>query len=318
MLRLVGGSALLVLGGWALWFVGWDLVRWTEDFLPGTPPTDVLEARAWEVTDDRVVFAAVGDTGTGGKNQMDVARAMVDAYGEEPYGFVAHVGDVSYYGSIVDRWPEVWEEPYRPLLEAGVEFQVALGNHELEEEASEDAQEWIAQRLARLGYDSTYRVVRQGPVDLFFLDTSTPRITGEDSGAQLAWLRQALAESDARWKVAVMHHAPYSSSTKRGSDTELRDIVHPLFVEHGVQLVLTGHDHVYERTHPQDGVTYVVTGAGAKLSDVGSSDFTAVARRVLQFMLVEVDGDRMTVRALDTTGTTFDEVTLDRDGRPQP
>ena len=318
MLRVVGGSVLLVLGGWALWFVGWDLVRWTEDFLPGTPPTGVLEPRTWKVTDDHVVFAAVGDTGTGGKNQMDVARAMVDAYQEEPYGFVAHVGDVSYYGSIVDRWPEVWEEPYRPLLDADVEFQVALGNHELEEEASEDAQEWIAQRLARLGYDSTYRVVPHGPVDFFFLDTSTPQITGEDSGAQLAWLEQALAESDAAWKVAVMHHAPYSSSAKRGSSTGLRDVVHPLFVEHGVQLVLSGHDHIYERTHPQDGVTYVVTGAGAKLSDVGSSDFTAVAMRVLQFMLVEVDGDLMTVRAIDTTGTTFDQVTLDTDGRPQP
>ncbi len=316
IVKLVGGTLALVVFGWAFLFLGaWEYVRWTEDFLPGTPPANVLEADAWEVTDESVTFAAVGDTGTGGRNQMDVAKAMVDTYQETPYGFVAHVGDVSYYGSIVDRWPEVWEEPYKPLLDANVLFQVALGNHELEEEASEDVERWIAERLAQFGYDTTYRVVPYGPVDFFFLDTATPLMTGERSGEQRAWLEQALADSEARWKVAVMHHAPYSSSPKRGSYTEIRDIVHPLFVEHGVQLVLTGHDHLYERTHPQDGVTYVVTGAGAKLSEIGTSEFTAVARKVLQFMLVQIEGDLMTVQAIDVTGTVFDEVTLDVEGR---
>lgn len=316
--RLVAGTLALVVAGWSFLFLGaWEYVRWTEDFLPGTAPTDVLEAEAWEVTETSAVFAAVGDTGTGGRNQMDVAQAMVDAYQRTPYGFVAHVGDVSYYGSIVDRWPEVWEEPYKPLLDAGVEFQVALGNHELEEEASQDAQAWIADRLARLGFDRTYRVVPYGPIDFFILDTSTPLVLGESSDEQRAWLEQALAESQARWKVAVMHHAPYSSSPKRGSYVELRNIVHPLFVEYGVQLALSGHDHLYERTHPQDGVTYIVTGAGAKLSDIGSSDFTAHAAKVLQFLMVEVNGETMQVEALDVTGEVFDAVTLDARGRSQ-
>ena len=316
VVKLVGGTLALVVGGWAFLFLGaWEYVRWTEDFFPGTAPSDVLEAEAWEVTDDAVVFAAVGDTGTGGRNQMDVAQAMVDAYQETPYGFVAHVGDVSYYGSIVDRWPEVWEEPYKPLLDAGVLFQVALGNHELEEESSEDVEAWIADRLAQFGYDKTYRVVPYGPIDFFFLDTATPLIAGDRSGEQRAWLEQALADSQARWKVAVMHHAPYSSSPKRGSYTEIRDIVQPLFAEHGVQLVLTGHDHLYERTYPQDGVTYVVTGAGAKLSEIGTSDFTALSAKVLQFMLVEIEGQEMTVQAIDVNGTVFDEVALGMDGR---
>ena len=182
IVKLVGGTVALVVG-WAVLFLGaWEYVRWTEDFLPGTPPTDVLEADAWEVTEESVTFAAVGDTGTGGRNQMDVAQSMVDTYKETPYGFVAHVGDVSYYGSIVDRWPEVWEEPYKPLLDANVVFQVALGNHELEEEASDDVARWIDERLAQFGYETTYRVVPYGPVDFFFLDTATPLMTGERSG----------------------------------------------------------------------------------------------------------------------------------------
>jgi len=249
---------------------------------------------------------------------MDVAQAMVDEYKERPYGFVAHVGDVSYYGSIVDRWEQVWLEAYGPLHDAGVRFQVALGNHELQEDPSPEAQQWIADRLEKLGYSETYRTVSYGPVDFFILDTSTPLMTGERSGVQAAWLEEALAASTAKWKVAVMHHAPYSSSPKRGSFLEVREIAEPLFIEYGVQLALTGHDHIYERTYPQSGVTYVVTGAGAKLSDIGTSDFTALSKKVLQFMMIEVDGDLMTIQAIDRTGTVFDEVTIDTAGEVQP
>lgn len=317
-LKIGGGVVVLALAGAVLWASAWDYVRWTEDFLPGAAPTDVLESEAWTVTDDSVVFAAVGDTGTGGRNQMDVAQAMVDAYAATPYGFVVHVGDISYRGSILDRWEDVWVRPYKSLFDAGVRFEVALGNHELEEGQSEETLQWIEARLQQLGYAETYRVVPYGPVDFFFLDSSTPLVTGERSGEQLAWLEDELAASTARWKVAVMHHAPYSSSAKRGSNVELREVVEPLFIKHGVQLVLTGHDHLYERTHPQSGVTFVVTGAGAKLSDIGRSDFTAAAERVLQFMMIEVDGELMTIRAIDTTGTVFDSVTIDTFGAVLP
>lgn len=308
----------LALAGIVLWAGAWDYVRWTEDFLPGTAPADALEPEAWTVTDQSVVFAAVGDTGTGGRNQMDIAQAMVDAYKTTPYGLVAHVGDVSYRGSIVDRFEEVWLEPYKSLLDAGVRFEVALGNHELEEGQSDETMQWIHARLNALGYSETYRVVPYGPVDFFLLDSSTPLVTGVRSGEQKAWLEEVLAASTATWKVAVMHHAPYSSSPKRGSYVELREIVQPMFVEHGVQLVLTGHDHLYERTHPQDGVTYVVTGAGAKLSDIGHSDFTAAVEKILQFMMIEIDGDLLTMQAIDATGTVFDEVTINTRGEVQP
>lgn len=318
LFRIVGGVVGLAVAAAVLWAAGWDYVRWTEDFLPGTPPTDVLEREAWVVTEDRVVFAAVGDTGTGGRNQMDIARAMVEAYKATPYGFVAHVGDVSYRGSILERWEDVWLRPYKPLLDAGVRFEVALGNHELEEGQSEETVRWIHERFRALGYDNTYRLVPYGPVDFFFLDSSTPLVTGERSGEQLAWLDEELGESTALWKIAVLHHAPYSSSAKRGSNLELRAAVEPLLIKHGVQLALTGHDHTYERTTPQGGVTYVVTGAGAKLGDVGRSDFTAASAKILEFLMIEVDGDRLNLRAIDKTGVVFDEVTLDASGEVVP
>ena len=66
ILKLVVGVVGLALAGVVLWAAGWDYVRWTEDFLPGTPPTDVLTPEAWTVSDDSVVFAAVGDSTRGG------------------------------------------------------------------------------------------------------------------------------------------------------------------------------------------------------------------------------------------------------------
>ena len=83
-------------------------------------------------------------------------------------------------------------------------------------------------------------------------------------------------------------------------------------------MALTGHDHTYERTTPQNGVTYVVTGAGAKLSDVGRSDFTAASAEILQFLMIEVDGNRLNLRAIDKTGAVFDEVTLNASGEVVP
>lgn len=308
------GLAALALGGFLVWFVVWPWARWTEDFFPGRAPTAALAPQAWDERDDALVFAAVGDTGTGGRNQMDVARAMVEAYRASPYGLVAHVGDVSYYGSILDRWEAVWVEPYGPLLDAGVRFEVALGNHELEERPSGEARAWLQERLDRFGYPQTYRTFRRGPVDFFVLDTSLPKVRGVDASEQLAWLEDGLAASTATWQVVVMHHSPYSSSAKRGSDLAVREAVEPLFVRYGVDLVLSGHDHTYERTLPQQGVTYVITGAGAKLSEVGRSDFTAYSARRLQFLLVDADTETMEVSAIGTSGEVFDRVVLEPNG----
>jgi 3',5'-cyclic AMP phosphodiesterase CpdA len=284
--------------------------RWTEDFLPGTPPDIELEARAWTTSDGFLRFAVVGDTGTGGRNEMAVARQMAETYRETPYGLVIHVGDISYYGSVADRWDAVFIRPFRPLLAAGVRFEVAVGNHELEEEPSPDADAEIAAMLDRIGAEGRYYTASHGPVDFFIIDSSTPQITGVDARAQLAWLDRALASSTASWKVAVLHHPPYASGPGRGSNLPVREAVEPLFIEHGVDLVLTGHDHFYERSKPQHGITYVVSGAGAKLSPTGIGTSTAVAAEELQFMLIEVDGDTMRVRCLGADGHTIDDFTI--------
>ena len=304
-LALSGGLLGLLVTVLIVFVYPW--ARWTEDFFPGTPPDEVLEPNAWTTTDDAITFAVLGDNGSGGRNAMDVARQMARTYEERPYGLTVLLGDISYYGSIVDRYEEVFLDPLGPLIDAGVEFELAIGNHEIQENPSPEGLEEVADKLARFGLTNTYYTATHGPVDFFILDSSLPLAGLADGEEQLAWLERELAASDAAWQVVALHHQLYSSAEKREPDPRVREALEPLFIDHGVDIVFYGHDHFYERTEPQSGVTYVLSGGGSKLSDVGFSDFTAVAEKRLQFMLVDVVGDTMTVLAIDPSGEVFDE-----------
>ena len=85
------GALLLLEGVVFAVFTVWPWARWTEDFFPGAAPSAVLEPEAWTISEDSITFAVVGDTGTGGRNQMDIAHQMVAAYTARPYGVVLQV-----------------------------------------------------------------------------------------------------------------------------------------------------------------------------------------------------------------------------------
>jgi 3',5'-cyclic AMP phosphodiesterase CpdA len=303
---------MLAVGTLIVVAVTYPTTRWKMDLVPGNPPDVALEPEAWSVTDDSATFAVLGDNGTGGRNAMDIARQMARTYQETPYGLVVLLGDISYYGSIADRYEEVFLEPLDPLLKAGVVFELAVGNHELEYEPSSEANREIVRRLEVVGEEGAFYSVVRGPVEIFIIDSSTPQVTGAAGPEQITWLQAALAASTAPWKVAALHHPPYSSGG-HGSDIAVREALEPLFVEHGVDLVLTGHDHHYERTVPIDGVTYVVSGAGSKLRGTGTSNFTAVAENRLQFMVAEATTDTIRLRAIGVDGVVIDDFTLVRE-----
>jgi 3',5'-cyclic AMP phosphodiesterase CpdA len=127
---------------------------------------------------------------------------------------------------------------------------------------------------------------------------------------QLDWLEGKLKGDTADWKVAFFHHPPYSSGGKHGSSSGLREVVEPLFVKYGVNVVLAGHEHFYERVKPQKGIYYFISGAGGKLrkGDVqkGSSLTAKAFDTDLSFMLVEVVKDEMHFQVISRTGQTVD------------
>jgi hypothetical protein len=136
--------------------------------------------------------------------------------------------------------------------------------------------------------------------------------TEADYATQVRWLDEDLAATAAPWKIVYFHKPPYSSGS-HGSDSALRGALAPVLAKHGVQLVLAGHDHNYERMIPQNGIQHVVTGGGGKgTRPVGTSSFTALSVDVIHFLYLEVGADELVVHAIDGTGVEFDSVAVPR------
>ena len=252
-----------------------------------------------------VKFAVIGDSGTGGSAQMKVARQLAAAREQFPFTFAVMLGDNMYGSERPDDFVDKFERPYKPLLDAGVKFYAALGNHD-------DPNERFY-KLFNMNGERYYSFkAPQGSVRFFALDSNYM------DKAQLEWLEKELAASDSQWKIAFFHHPLYSSGDKHGSDEALREQLEPLFLKYGVNLVLTGHEHFYERIKPQKGITHIVAGSSAKLrkGNIGASDMTAKGfDQGYAFLLMEIDGDVLQFQTINEVGKTVDAGNIRREDR---
>ncbi|MET0727134.1 MAG: metallophosphoesterase [Acidimicrobiales bacterium] len=313
-LAAAGGVTGAVASGVLLGGHVWPLLT-KEDLIPGTAPDIELPANAWTTTPQRLRFAALGDNGSGGRQAMAVARRMAQTYLAQPFGLVSLLGDICYYGNFEKRYEDVFRRPMQPLIDAGVGFELAIGNHDPRFGHSDEGEEEIEAELRLLGTPSPYYVTTHGPADLFYLDSSGPAVFGPGASAQWEWLDDSLASATSQWRIVSLHHPLYSSG-RHGSTVGARERLEPILTRHRVDLVLAGHDHNYERTHPQKGITYVVSGGGCKTTSVGRSSFTASAASILQFLLVDIDDDRLTGRCISVDGDVADRFELRaREGR---
>jgi hypothetical protein len=285
-----------------------------EDLIPGRAVDVALEPERWRTTEDQLAFVALGDNGSGGQQAMAVAEQLALSYREEPFGLVSLLGDICYYGHISERFDDVFVKPMRPLIDAGVQFELAVGNHDGELWWREGVPD-VQATLELLGTPARYYSVERGPAELFYLDTGILGLLGDDPGGQLEWLDAALVASSRRWKIVCGHHPMYSSGT-HGPWPGLRERLEPVLVRHHVDLYLAGHDHHYERTYPMDGVTHIVSGGGCKLTPVDPQPYAAFADSVLEFVRFDIGGDRLTGRTIGVDGDVLDRFELRaREGR---
>jgi 3',5'-cyclic AMP phosphodiesterase CpdA len=313
-LATAGGAVGAAAAGSLLAGHVWPLLE-KEDLVPGRAPDADLDAGAWPDGPARLRFAAIGDNGSGGRQAMAVAEQMAETYRSQPFELVALLGDICYYGNFADRYEDVFRRPMGPLLDAGVGFELAIGNHDEALRHSDEGVEEIEAELRLLGTPSRYYSTTHGPADFFYLDSSIPGVFGPESGTQWEWLDDELASSQSQWKIVALHHPLYSSG-RHGSTVGARERLEPILARRHVDLVLTGHDHHYERTRPQQGVTHVVSGGGCKTTSVGRSRFTAAAASVLQFLLVDIDDDRLVGSCVGVDGAVVDRFELRaREGR---
>lgn len=267
-------------------------------------------------------FVVFGDSGDATRAQTLVSREMEKLAPD----LLVHTGDLIYPDGRRDRYAEKFFSVYGRML-SRVSFWPSLGNHDVDDHFQDDA------------YRAVFELPENGPAGLppednYWFDYADARFVVVDSNVQEAtlgdpiapWMEQALSASAPRWKFVVFHHPPFSSG-KYGPTDRIQSTLVPVFERTGVDVVFSGHDHMYERTHPlrggaivggAEGVIYIVSGAGgAKLYKEKTPgkrpDWLVVLRNdVHSFSHIQIHGSQLHFRQIDKQGKVIDEWTLDK------
>lgn len=240
-------------------------------------------------------FMVVGDTGTGGKEQYELAGVMLRYWQSFPFEFALMMGDNLYGTEKAEDYKKKFEDAYRPLLDNKVKFYATLGNHD---ESNERFYEYFNMN------GEEYYNFKKGNISFYSLNSNYM------DKKQVTWLEEKLKGDTSDWKVVFFHHPPYSSGGKHGSSTGLREVVEPLFLKYGVNVVLAGHEHFYERIKPQKGIYYFISGAGGKLREGNVKENSPLTEKAfdtdLSFMLFEVVKDEMHFQVISRASETVD------------
>jgi hypothetical protein len=249
-------------------------------------------------------FIAFGDAGTGGPTQYQVADQMEQwvAAGHRVDALV-EAGDQVYDNGDPSRYGVALDDPYADLVSATRPLWVTLGNHDVVGGHGEE-------QLAHLGLPSLPYAKEIPGVQVLFLDGNRP------DTAQAQWLDDRLSEPGPSLRVVVFHQPAYSCGP-HGSSAQVDDLWVPVLERHEVALVISGHDHYYERFRSANGVTYVVTGGGGHdlyarrtFCTVAATPRATATRH--HFIAIEVRGSSLTLTAVARTGEVLDETVINR------
>jgi len=262
------------------------------------PPGEFVTARA---DDDREPFSFVvyGDNRTDDEAHAEVVRAIRG----ESFAFLVHTGDFVASGGDLSLWHRFFDIE-GGLLRDHCVF-ACVGNHELYDDAA--AANYMRYFGPSEGGDTRlYGSFRWGIARFFLLNAF------EDwAEKERAWLEAELARADAEpglaWRFIVVHHGPWSSGHHGDNVKMLMAGVPEMLVRHHVDLVLAGHDHIYERGE-REGLKYIVSGGGGAplYPDITPKPSTRKAEATHHFVLVTVGEDHVRLTAKRPDGTTVE------------
>jgi hypothetical protein len=267
-------------------------------------------------------FLAFGDFG---KN-TDSQKRLRDQMARDSFRFVVSTGDNAYAAGTYAEFDTNVFQIYGDVFSKAAFFPT-LGNHDYATGSGAPYLDLFSlpRNAWRSSHQERYYSFDYGSVHVVALDTNTP-LDAIDSAAtddMFDWLRDDLSRTTQPWIIAVVHHAPYSTGG-HGSDSRAQTKLVPIFEQYGVDLVLSGHDHIYQRSKPlrggqvttveQGGIPYIVSGAGSA-ADYGctSAEWVAVAYCAKTYGIysrVQVTGSRLTVEAIDDAGAVRDSFSL--------
>jgi hypothetical protein len=278
------------------------VVDYIADALPATPPVTAAPAAtapspagatflALPQVRGGTVFGVMGDSGSGDEAQRAIASALLEYFtSARRFGFVLMLGDNLYH----DDYQGEFLEPYKPLLDRGVSFYATLGNHDRD----------LEQHFAPFHMqDQDHYSFDKGNARFVALNSNHP----EDQ-MQLAFMQKAFADAGSKWRIAFFHHPLYSSGEHASESARvIRPALESALTRSGVNVVFSGHEHLYERVAPQHGIHYFVSGGGGRyLYHVTKSSFDQVAVSTHHFMMLEVTGDELFFEALQPDGRVVD------------
>jgi len=275
----------------------------SEAFPQSTPQKGVGEASAkpqppgavsplpMPQTRGGTIFGIMGDSGSGDEAQQAVAQAMLTYFNTaRRFPFVIMLGDNLYD----DDYTNEFLIPYKPLLDRGVKFYAALGNHDRDLEIH-------------------FKPFNMGDKDRYSFDEGNARFAVLNSNhpadpEQIKWFDSVYNDAGTKWRIAFFHHPLYSSGqhSAEGRDV-IRPALEPALVRNKVNVVFTGHEHLYERIRPQKGIQHFVSGGGGRyLYRVRPSEFDEVAESEHHFMVAEISGDRLLFEAISHAQKVMD------------
>lgn len=249
-------------------------------------------------------LVAFGDMGWRSSDQ-DAVEKQIEL---TRFDLALMAGDIGYpSGRLRDYEENVF--PVYGRLMASAPFFAASGNHDyLTADGAPFRQVFaLPENGGREGRERWYSV-DWGFLHLVVLDSEKLGKPQEE------WLEADLAAAGAaRWVIALFHRAPFSSG-ELGGDEGARTSLVPILTRHHVPLVITGHEHDYERRDPVDGVLYVVTGGGGRGTRRVTSRAagSAFAEQVAHIVYLEVSLDDIKLWAVDASGQTFDTARITR------
>jgi len=262
---------------------------------------------------------AFGDSGEGNEPQNQLAAQMEKF---KPR-LIVHTGDLVYPDGEASDYPLKFYQPYAEMLTAAP-FYPSIGNHDYHSNQGGPLMDDFV--LPRNGPEG------QTPERHYWFDYGCVRFVALDSNLSkqeidehiVPWLDNVLSDTKPRWKIVFFHH-PVWSNAHYGPTRKLWDRLVPCLEKHRVNLVLNGHDHLYERTHPLvaqeivepgNGVVYITTGAGgAKLYDPRSAPMPQIEVAIggtYSFTVIDVGVDTLKIRQIDVSGKVIDEYAIPR------
>jgi hypothetical protein len=260
-------------------------------------PTKTEAVEPMPLAKDSLKFCVLGDAGTGDRAQYALAAQMAKTHQAFPFEMCILVGDNMYGDERPQDREQKFEIPYKPLLDADVKFYAALGNHD----------ERLQANYEHFNMNGKLFYSFKGPKQsarFIALESTYPE------PEQIQWVGEELKNSTDEWKIPFFHHPLYSSGQRHGSDLRLRASLEPLFVDHNVSVVFTGHDHFYERTTPQKGIPYFVVGSGGKLRSGNIDPRSGITARGYDtghaFLIGEILGDDLVFQAINQAGAVVD------------